>query len=88
MTSFETFYVVLFVAVFPALWLLAAFLDRVFPTASQIEAKRRVQARAELLEGDEAELQSTQPTPIESNRADKRGRHPKGIASEEPRGPA
>ena len=85
MTSFETLYVVLFVAVFPALWLLAAVLDRIFPTAAQIEAKRRTQARAELLEGDEAELQSTQPAPIKSNRAD---RHPKGIASEEPRGPA
>jgi hypothetical protein len=89
MISSEILYMVVFVAVFPALWLLASVLDRIFPTASEIEARRRVQARrAELLKEDEAELQLTQSASIESKRADKRGRRSKGIASKQPRDPA
>jgi hypothetical protein len=40
MTRSDIIHIVLFVAVFPALWLLAWFLDQVWPTASEILARR------------------------------------------------
>ena len=42
MTLSETLYVVLFIATFPALCLLSAFLDRVWP---EVETKRRARTR-------------------------------------------
>jgi hypothetical protein len=85
MTGSEICYLLLFVAVFPALWLFAAFLERVFPTASEIEAKHREQARQGELQSEDAEEQSA---PIESKRPDKRGGRPETNASKEPRGRA
>jgi len=32
---------VLFIGFFPALWLLAAWLDRIWPTTSELDAKRK-----------------------------------------------
>jgi hypothetical protein len=40
MTRSDVIHILLFVAVFPALWLLAWFLDQVFPTASEMLARR------------------------------------------------
>ena len=40
MSRFEVLYTVLFIGFFPALWLLAAWLDRIWPTTSELDAKR------------------------------------------------
>ena len=40
MSRFEVLYTVLFIGFFPALWLLAACLDRIWPTTSELDAKR------------------------------------------------
>jgi hypothetical protein len=39
----------LFFGAFPALWLLAAYLDRVWPSTSEIDAKRRLEKPHEKL---------------------------------------
>ena len=43
-SSFETVvWTVFFIALFPALWLLAAWLDRVWPSTSELDAKRKLE---------------------------------------------
>jgi hypothetical protein len=41
-SSFETvIWTLLFIAFFPALWLFAAWLDRIWPSTSELDAKRK-----------------------------------------------
>ena len=56
-----TLYIVLFIAVFPALWLLAAYLDRVLPSDVNRHARKSRERRE-----DEAQRAAMEP-----DRADK-----------------
>ena len=53
MTSSDTLYVFLFVAVFPALWILARVLDRVVPDNSEHHSPRQERERKQKPEAPE-----------------------------------
>jgi hypothetical protein len=55
-----TIYVVLFIAVFPALWLLAAYLDRVLPSDVNRHARKSRERRED--EAQRGAMEPDEPT--------------------------